>query len=152
MSLIVQKFGGTSVANGDRINAVADRVAKFKKEGHQIIVVVSAMSGETNKLIGLAEEMMAYPDPRELDAIVSTGEQVTAGLTALALINIGIPAKSYSGYQIKILTDQAHTKARILKIDEKAIRQDLDTGNVVVIAGFQGVDEFGNVTTLGRGG
>jgi len=152
MSLIVQKFGGTSVANGDRINAVADRVAKFKKEGHQIIVVVSAMSGETNKLIGLAEEMMEYPDPRELDAIVSTGEQVTAGLTALALINIGIPAKSYSGYQIKILTDQAHTKARILKIDEQAIRQDLDTGNVVVIAGFQGVDEFGNVTTLGRGG
>ena len=152
MSLIVQKFGGTSVANGDRINAVADRVAKFKKEGHQIIVVVSAMSGETNKLIGLAEEMMEYPDPRELDAIVSTGEQVTAGLTALALINIGIPAKSYSGYQIKILTDQSHTKARILKIDEQAIRQDLDTGNVVVIAGFQGVDELGNITTLGRGG
>ncbi|MDG2252119.1 MAG: aspartate kinase [Methylophilaceae bacterium] len=152
MSLIVQKFGGTSVANGDRINAVADRVEKFKKEGHQIIVVVSAMSGETNKLIGLAEEMMESPDPRELDAIVSTGEQVTAGLTALALINIGIPAKSYSGYQIKILTDQAHTKARILKIDEKAIRQDLDAGNVVVIAGFQGVDEIGNITTLGRGG
>ena len=152
MSLIVQKFGGTSVANGDRINAVAERVAKFKKEGHQIIVVVSAMSGETNKLIGLAEDMMEYPNPRELDAIVSTGEQVTAGLTALALINIGIPAKSYSGYQIKILTDHAHTKARILKIDEKVIRQDLDAGNVVVIAGFQGVDEFGNVTTLGRGG
>ena len=152
MSLIVQKFGGTSVANGDRINAVADRVAKFKKEGHQIIVVVSAMSGETNKLIGLAEEMMESPDPRELDAIVSTGEQVTAGLTALALINIGIPAKSYSGFQIKILTDKAHTKARILKIDEKSIRKDLDAGNVVVIAGFQGVDEHGNVTTLGRGG
>ena len=152
MSLIVQKFGGTSVANGDRINAVAERVAKFKKEGHQIIVVVSAMSGETNKLIGLAEDMMEYPNPRELDAIVSTGEQVTAGLTALALINIGIPAKSYSGYQIKILTDHAHTKARILKIDEKVIRQDLDAGNVVVIAGFQGVDEFGNITTLGRGG
>jgi aspartate kinase len=95
---------------------------------------------------------MEYPDPRELDAIVSTGEQVTAGLTALALINIGIPAKSYSGYQIKILTDQSHTKARILKIDEKAIRQDLDAGNVVVIAGFQGVDELGNITTLGRGG
>ena len=152
MSLIVQKFGGTSVANADRINAVADRVAKFKKEGHQIIVVVSAMSGETNKLIGLAEEMMESPDPRELDAIVSTGEQVTAGLTALALINIGIPAKSYSGFQIKILTDKAHTKARILKIDEKSIRKDLDAGNVVVIAGFQGVDEHGNVTTLGRGG
>jgi len=152
MSLIVQKFGGTSVANADRINAVADRVAKFKKEGHQIIVVVSAMSGETNKLIGLAEEMMESPDPRELDDIVSTGEQVTAGLTALALINIGIPAKSYSGFQIKILTDKAHTKARILKIDEKSIRKDLDAGNVVVIAGFQGVDEHGNVTTLGRGG
>jgi len=152
MSLIVQKFGGTSVANGDRINAVADRVAKFKKEGHQIIVVVSAMSGETNKLIRLAEEMMEYPDPRELDAIVSTGEQVTAGLTALALINMGIPAKSYSGNQIKILTDHAHTKARILKIDKESIRQDLDAGNVVVIAGFQGVDKLGNVTTLGRGG
>ena len=152
MSLIVQKFGGTSVANVDRINAVADRVEKFKKEGHQIIVVVSAMSGETNKLIGLAKEMMESPNPRELDAIVSTGEQVTAGLTALALINKGIPAKSYSGSQIKILTDQAHTKARILKIDEKSIRQDLDDGNVVVIAGFQGVDKLGNVTTLGRGG
>ncbi|MDB4041858.1 aspartate kinase [Methylophilaceae bacterium] len=152
MSLIVQKFGGTSVANIDRINAVADRVGKFKKEGHQIIVVVSAMSGETNKLIGLAEDMMGSPEPRELDAIVSTGEQVTAGLTALALINRGIPAKSYSGNQIKILTDQAHTKARILKIDDKAIKQDLDAGNVVVVAGFQGVDEHGNVTTLGRGG
>ena len=152
MSLIVQKFGGTSVANVDRINAVADRVEKFKKEGHQIIVVVSAMSGETNKLIGLAEDMMGSPEPRELDAIVSTGEQVTAGLTALALINRGIPAKSYSGNQIKILTDQAHTKARILKIDDKAIKQDLDAGNVVVVAGFQGVDEQGNVTTLGRGG
>ena len=152
MSLIVQKFGGTSVANVDRINAVADRVEKFKKDGHQIIVVVSAMSGETNKLIGLAKEMMESPEPRELDAIVSTGEQVTAGLTALALINKGIPAKSYSGSQIKILTDQAHTKARILKIDEKSIRQDLDNGNVVVIAGFQGVDKLGNVTTLGRGG
>ena len=152
MSLIVQKFGGTSVANVDRINAVADRVEKFKKDGHQIIVVVSAMSGETNKLIGLAKEMMESPEPRELDAIVSTGEQVTAGLTALALINKGIPAKSYSGSQIKILTDQAHTKARILKIDEKSIRQDLVDGNVVVIAGFQGVDKLGNVTTLGRGG
>tara|TARA_B110000196_G_C21088706_1_gene636390 strand:- start:147 stop:1373 length:1227 start_codon:yes stop_codon:yes gene_type:complete len=152
MSLIVQKFGGTSVANVDRINAVADRVGKFKKEGHQIIVVVSAMSGETNKLIRLAEDMMGSPEPRELDAIVSTGEQVTAGLTALALINRGIPAKSYSGNQIKILTDQAHTKARILKIDDKAIKQDLDAGNVVVVAGFQGVDEHGNVTTLGRGG
>ena len=152
MSLIVQKFGGTSVANVDRINAVAERVGKFKKEGHQIIVVVSAMSGETNKLIGLAEDMMGSPEPRELDAIVSTGEQVTAGLTALALINRGIPAKSYSGNQIKILTDQAHTKARILKIDDKAIKQDLDAGNVVVVAGFQGVDEHGNVTTLGRGG
>ena len=152
MSLIVQKFGGTSVANVDRINAVAERVGKFKKEGHQIIVVVSAMSGETNKLIRLAEDMMGSPEPRELDAIVSTGEQVTAGLTALALINRGIPAKSYSGNQIKILTDQAHTKARILKIDDKAIKQDLDAGNVVVVAGFQGVDEHGNVTTLGRGG
>ena len=110
------------------------------------------MSGETNKLIRLAEDMMGSPEPRELDAIVSTGEQVTAGLTALALINRGIPAKSYSGNQIKILTDQAHTKARILKIDDKAIKQDLDAGNVVVVAGFQGVDEHGNVTTLGRGG
>ena len=152
MSLIVQKFGGTSVANADRINAVAERVARYKKEGHQIIVVVSAMSGETNKLIGLAEEMMETPDSRELDAIVSTGEQVTAGLTALALINMGIPAKSYAGHQIKILTDQAFTKARIQKIDEKVIRDDLDKGLVVVVAGFQGVDNEGNITTLGRGG
>jgi len=152
MSLIVQKFGGTSVANGDRINAVAERVAKYKKQGHQIIVVVSAMSGETNKLIGLAEEMMESPDLRELDAIVATGEQVTAGLTALALINLGIPARSYSGHQIKIHTDQAYSKARIQKIDEKAIRQDLDKGLVVVVAGFQGVDQNGNITTLGRGG
>ena len=152
MSLIVQKFGGTSVANGDRINAVAERVAKYKKQGHQIIVVVSAMSGETNKLIGLAEEMMESPDLRELDAIVATGEQVTAGLTALALINLGIPARSYSGHQIKIHTDKAYSKARIQKIDEKAIRQDLDKGLVVVVAGFQGVDQNGNITTLGRGG
>jgi len=152
MSLIVQKFGGTSVANGDRINAVAERVAKYKKQGHQIIVVVSAMSGETNKLIGLAEEMMESPDLRELDAIVATGEQVTAGLTALALINLGIPARSYAGHQIKIHTDQAYSKARIQKIDEKAIRQDLDKGLVVVVAGFQGVDQNGNITTLGRGG
>ena len=152
MALIVQKFGGTSLANPERINAVAERVAKYHKEGNQIIVVVSAMSGETNKLVSLAEEMMEDPDPRELDMVVSSGEQVTAGLTALALINMGISAKSYAGHQIKILTDEAYGKARILNIDSNKIQDDLKAGFVVVVAGFQGVDHDGNITTLGRGG
>ena len=152
MALIVQKFGGTSVANPDRINAVAERVAKHYKEGNQVVVVVSAMSGETNKLVSLAEEMMEDPDPRELDMVVSSGEQVTAGLTALALINMGLKAKSYAGHQIKILTDEAYGKARILNIDSNKIQDDLKAGFIVVVAGFQGVDSDGNITTLGRGG
>jgi len=152
MALIVQKFGGTSVANPDRINAVAERVAKYYKEGNQVVVVVSAMSGETNKLVSLAEEMMENPDPRELDMVVSSGEQVTAGLTALALINMGLKAKSYAGHQIKILTDEAYGKARILNIDSNKIQDDLKAGFIVVVAGFQGVDSDGNITTLGRGG
>ncbi len=153
MSLIVQKYGGgTSVGTPERIRAVARRVARYKSLGHQIVVVVSAMSGETNRLIGLAREIMAEPDPRELDVIVSTGEQVTIGMTTLALIELGIKAKSYTGSQVKILTDDAHTKARILKIDHHNIQEDLDQGYVVVVAGFQGVDEQDNITTLGRGG
>ncbi len=152
MALIVQKYGGTSVANPERIRNVARRVARYKAMGHQIVVVVSAMSGETNRLIALAKEVMAEPDPRELDVMVSTGEQVTIGLTALALMELGIKAKSYTGAQVKILTDDAHGKARILDIDEHNIKQDLNDGFVVVVAGFQGADEFGNITTLGRGG
>ncbi|MEO6118602.1 MAG: aspartate kinase [Methylotenera sp.] len=152
MALIVQKYGGTSVANPERIRNVARRVARYKAMGHQIVVVVSAMSGETNRLITLAKELMADPDPRELDAIVSTGEQVTIGMTALALIELGIKAKSYTGAQVKILTDDAHTKARILNIDQHNLKADLDAGYVCVVAGFQGVDEKGNITTLGRGG
>jgi aspartate kinase len=152
MALIVQKYGGTSVGSPERIKNLARRVARFKALGHQIVVVVSAMSGETNRLIGLAREVMAEPDPRELDVMVSTGEQVTIGLTAMALMELGIKAKSYTGAQVRIVTDDAHTKARILHIDEQRIRADLDAGNVVVVAGFQGVDENGNITTLGRGG
>ena len=152
MALIVQKYGGTSVANPERIRNVARRVARYKAMGHQIIVVVSAMSGETNRLIALAKEIMPEPDPRELDVMISTGEQVTIGLTTLALMELGIKAKSYTGAQVKILTDAAHTKARILDIDEHNIKQDLNNGYVVVVAGFQGADEFGNITTLGRGG
>ena len=152
MALIVQKYGGTSVANPERIRNVARRVARYKAMGHQVVVVVSAMSGETNKLINLAKELMAEPDPRELDMIISTGEQVTIGMTALALIELGIKAKSYTGAQVKILTDDAYTKARILDIDQNNLKADLDAGYVCVVAGFQGVDKDGNITTLGRGG
>lgn len=152
MALIVQKYGGTSVANPDRIRNVAKRVARYKAMGHQVVVVVSAMSGETNRLIDLAKQLMPEPEPRELDTIVSTGEQVTIGLTALALIELGIKAKSYTGTQVKILTDDAYTKARIINIDEHNLKADLDAGYVCVVAGFQGVDENGNITTLGRGG
>ncbi|PKO47819.1 MAG: aspartate kinase [Betaproteobacteria bacterium HGW-Betaproteobacteria-22] len=152
MALIVQKYGGTSVANPERIKNLAARVARYKALGHKIVVVVSAMSGETNRLISLAKEIMTDPDPRELDVMVSTGEQVTIGMTALALMELGIKAKSYTGTQVKILTDNAFTKARILNIDESNIKQDLDNGYVVVVAGFQGVDANGNITTLGRGG
>ncbi len=152
MALIVQKYGGTSVGSPDRIRNVARRVARYKALGHQVVVVVSAMSGETNRLIALAREIMPEPDPRELDQMVSTGEQVTIALTAMGLMDLGIKAKSYTGSQVSIVTDDAFTKARILKIDEDRIRADLDAGYVVVVAGFQGVDENGNITTLGRGG
>ncbi|MEQ1527189.1 MAG: aspartate kinase [Gallionella sp.] len=152
MALIVQKYGGTSVGNPERIKNVARRVAKFKAKGHQVVVVLSAMSGETNRLIALAKEMQAHPDPRELDVIISTGEQVTIGLLCMALKEIGVNAKSYTGGQVKILTDNAFTKARIVSIDEHNIRADLANDCVVVVAGFQGMDADGNITTLGRGG
>jgi aspartate kinase len=152
MSLIVQKYGGTSVANPERINAVADRVKKFVDDGHQVVVVVSAMSGETNKLLQLIKDISKKPSPRESDVIVSTGEQVTIGLTALAIQERGIKAKSYTGSQVKILTDNAHSKARIINIGTENIQKDLADGYVLVIAGFQGADENGNITTLGRGG
>ena len=152
MALIIQKYGGTSVADPERIRSVARRVARYKALGHQVVVVVSAMSGETNKLINLAKEIMAEPDPRELDVIVATGEQVTIALTAMAIMDLGIKAVSYTGAQVPILTNDAHTKARILDINSKKIHADLDAGFVAVVAGFQGVDENGNITTLGRGG
>ena len=152
MALIVQKYGGTSVADPERIRNVARRVARARAHGQQVIVVVSAMSGETNRLIALAKEIMPEPDPRELDVLVATGEQVTIALLSMALMDLGVKAKSYTGAQVRILTDDAHTKARILQIDEDRIRADLNDGNVVVVAGFQGVDEQGNITTLGRGG
>jgi aspartate kinase len=152
MALIVQKYGGTSVATPERIRNVARRVARSRALGHQVVVVVSAMSGETNRLIGLAKEIMAEPNPRELDVLVSTGEQVTIALLSMALMDLGVKAKSYTGSQVRILTDDAFTKARILKIDEERMRADLDAGFVAVVAGFQGVDEAGNITTLGRGG
>jgi aspartate kinase len=152
MALIVQKYGGTSVGSPDRIKNVARKVAKFRAAGHQVVVVVSAMSGETNRLIALTKEVAANPSPRELDVVVSTGEQVTIGLLCMALEDAGVPAKSYTGGQVKILTDSLHTKARILNIDDAPMRRDLDEGKVVVVAGFQGVDEHGNITTLGRGG
>ena len=152
MALIVQKYGGTSVGSPERIKNVARRVARWKAKGHQLVVVVSAMSGETNRLIALAHEVQAQPDPRELDVMVSTGEQVTIALLSMALLDQGVSARSYTGGQVRITTDSAHTKARISSIDDALIRQDLAEGRVVVVAGFQGVDAAGNITTLGRGG
>ncbi|MGH8618270.1 MAG: aspartate kinase [Burkholderiales bacterium] len=152
MSLIVQKYGGTSVGSPERIKNVARRVARWQRQGHDIVVVVSAMSGETNRLIALAKEIQTQPDPREMDVMVSTGEQVTIALLCMALIDMGVKARSYTGGQVRILTDNAHTKARIVSIDEENLRRDLVEGCVVVVAGFQGVDEAGNITTLGRGG
>ena len=152
MALIVHKYGGTSVGSTERIKNVAKRIAKWHKAGHKLVVVPSAMSGETNRLIGLAKEIVPNPDARELDVIASTGEQVTIGLLTLALQAEGLKAKSYTGAQVKVLTDSAFTKARIMNIDDKAIRADLAKGYVVVVAGFQGMDEQGNITTLGRGG
>jgi aspartate kinase len=152
MSLIVQKFGGTSVGSIERIGQVADKVAKFRRDGHDIVVVVSAMSGETNRLIQLAREIDETPAPREMDVLVSTGEQVTTALLCMALHKRGVNAKSYNGSQVRILTDNSHTKARIRKIDDERMNADLAKGVVLVVAGFQGVDEQGNITTLGRGG
>ena len=152
MALIIQKYGGTSVGSPERIKNVARRIAKFQSKDHRLVVVVSAMSGETNRLIALAKEIQANPDPRELDVMVSTGEQISVALLSMSLMELGIKARSYTGSQVRILTDSAHNKARILKIDEDRIRADLDDGYIVVVAGFQGVDESGSITTLGRGG
>ena len=152
MSLIVQKYGGTSVGSTERIEAVAERVKRSRDQGHQMVVVVSAMSGETNRLIGLAKAITESPNPRELDVLVSTGEQVTIALLAMALEKIGVPARSYTGGQVHIRTDSAYSKARIQEIGDARVRYDLERGLVVVVAGFQGVDEEGNITTLGRGG
>jgi aspartate kinase len=152
MSLIVQKYGGTSVGSTERIRNVARRVAHFHRQGHQLVVVVSAMAGETNRLLSLANELSKNPNPRELDVIAATGEQVTIGLLAIALHDMGLNARSYTGAQVRVLTDSAFTKARILEIDQQRMRKDLDNGAVVIVAGFQGVDGDGNITTLGRGG
>ena len=152
MALIVQKYGGTSVGSTERICTVARRIARHHRDGHQLVVVVSAMSGETNRLLALAKEISPNPDPRELDVVAATGEQVTIGLLAIALQELGLKAKSYTGGQVRVLTDNAFTKARILKIDEEPIRKDLSEGTIVIVAGFQGVDAAGNITTLGRGG
>ena len=152
MALIVQKYGGTSVGSTERIKNIARRIAGWKKRGCDLVVVVSAMAGETNRLLALAKDVQTHPDPRELDVMVSTGEQVTIALLSMALMDLGIKARSYTGAQVKILTDSAHTRARIVSIDEQRIKSDLGDGCVVVVAGFQGVDEHGNITTLGRGG
>jgi len=152
MALYVYKFGGTSVGNVERIKAVAEKVKQAHDLGDQIIVVVSAMSGETNRLVALAKDMQQHPNEREMDVLLSTGEQVTVSLLSMALHELGCDACSYTGSQVKILTDSSHTKARIRKIDDARIRTHLNEGKVVVVAGFQGVDEHGNITTLGRGG
>ncbi len=152
MALLVYKFGGTSVGSAERIKAVAEKVKKAHDLGDQIVVVLSAMSGETNRLIALANQMQAQPTEREMDVLISTGEQVTVALLSMALHELGCEAVSYTGAQVKILTDSSFTKARIRKIDDAKLRADLDAGKVVVVAGFQGIDEYDNITTLGRGG
>lgn len=152
MALIVQKFGGTSVGSVERITQVAEKIRKFRAEGHGLVVVVSAMSGETNRLIALAKDISEDPDPRELDVILSTGEQVTIGLLAMALKAIDVPAVSFTGPQVRIGTDNAFGKARIQHIDDGKLRDALDSGKVAIVAGFQGMDDNGNITTLGRGG
>jgi aspartate kinase len=152
VALLVQKFGGTSVGSLERIRGVAERVRRSALEGNKLIVVVSAMAGETNRLIGMGHELAKHPLGRELDALASTGEQVTAALLSIALNNLGTPARSFVGHQVKVLTDSAFTKARIKTIDVQTLTQTLDDGHVAVVAGFQGVDEKGNITTLGRGG
>lgn len=152
MALIVQKFGGTSVGSVECIQYVADKVRMTRAQGHDLIVVVSAMSGETDRLVSLAQKLSQVPDPREVDVLLSTGEQVSIALLSMALIERGCPARSYTGAQVHIRTDGIHNKARILGIDASKIRSDLSEGKVVVVAGFQGMDAFGNITTLGRGG
>ncbi|MBK1655695.1 aspartate kinase [Allochromatium vinosum] len=152
MALIVQKYGGTSVGSIERIQAVAERVKRWRDQGDQVVVVVSAMSGETDRLIKLAKQLQERPEPRELDVLLSTGEQVTIALLSMALTAQGCPARSYTGAQVHILTDSAHNKARIRDIDAARVRADLEAGRVVVVAGFQGIDEQGDITTLGRGG
>ncbi|MGP5134214.1 MULTISPECIES: aspartate kinase [unclassified Psychrobacter] len=152
MALIVQKYGGTSMGSIDRIKNVAKRVKRWHDNGHQIVVVVSAMSGETNRLIDLARQISTQPDPREYDQMVSTGEQVSISLLAMAIKELGVGARSFTGRQVAIKTDNAHNKARIESIDDRNIREQLDAGNVVIVAGFQGIDDEGNATTLGRGG
>jgi aspartate kinase len=152
MPLIVQKYGGTSVGTPERIQAVADKVIQYREQGHQLVVVVSAMSGETDRLLSLAATVSGRPAPRELDVLLATGEQTTIALLSMALEERGCAARSYTGAQVHILTDGAHNKARILDIDAVRVSSDLQAGRVVVVAGFQGVDEKGNITTLGRGG
>lgn len=152
MALIVKKYGGTSVGTVENIENVADKLIAAREAGHDVVVVVSAMSGETNRLIDLAQQISDHPHPREYDVLVSTGEQVTIALLSMALNKKGYSAVSYTGSQVHILTDSAHTKARILDIDESRMREDLEAGRIVVVAGFQGRDEHGNITTLGRGG
>ena len=152
MALIVQKYGGTSVGTPERIQAVADKVRAYRDQGHQLVVVVSAMSGETDRLLGLAANLAERPVPRELDVLLATGEQTTIALLAMALEQRGCPARSYTGAQVHILTDDAHNKARIQAIEAQCVNADLAAGRVVVVAGFQGVDADGNITTLGRGG
>ncbi|OGI47540.1 MAG: aspartate kinase [Candidatus Muproteobacteria bacterium RIFCSPHIGHO2_01_FULL_65_16] len=152
MALLVQKYGGTSVGSPERINTVAKRVARSRAAGNDMVVVLSAMSGETDRLINLARSVNPEPPARELDVLLATGEQTTIALLSMALERDGVPARSYTGSQVHILTDNAHGKARILGIDDKRVRDDLKKGRVVVVAGFQGVDEEGNITTLGRGG
>jgi aspartate kinase len=152
MALIVQKYGGTSVGSIERIRSVARRIARFHRDGHRLVVVPSAMAGETNRLLGLAKELSASPSPREIDVVAATGEQVTIGLLAIALHDMGLRARSYTGAQVRVVTDSAFTKARILEIDQAKLRADLAEGTIVIVAGFQGVDRDGNITTLGRGG
>jgi len=152
MALVVQKYGGTSVGNLDKIANVAKKVIRTKEEGNDVVVVLSAMSGETDRLIQLAQKAADEPDPREYDSLVSTGEQVTVTLLAIMLKGMGYPAKSFLGFQVRVLTDQAFKKARILSVDTEAIRDELRKGSIVVVAGFQGVDRENNITTLGRGG
>jgi aspartate kinase len=152
MALIVQKYGGTSVGNLERIENVAEKVIGWRERGHHMVVVVSAMSGETDRLIGLAKGITPRPNPRELDVLMATGEQVTIALLCIALEKRGCPARSYTGGQVRIITDNAFNKARIEDVESAAMRADLEAGRIVVVAGFQGVDEDGNITTLGRGG